>query len=264
MSGSSHNPSTHHAKRHANRVHFDRAGDKHLPRRRYRSPSPKPLSRRNVQAQINKGLKYIEKLSKSFIIQWLVRKKWTSHTSSQLQRFSVEQLRHLFRDKLLEHGTIQDMQKIEDNVLGTYIQSYKKQSEQALQKQQERKKLLEWASTAFKVGTTVYIFDERYSVSQKRFVFIPIRAQIIKTSRGFRHITVRIMECRPWYEAGGWFVFNDQTMQFNFDRTTMKWLREGMTAEVCRSYDEQGKLVYFKLPHTRQYLITNISSPPSS
>lgn len=232
-----------------NRVHFDRSD-------RHRS-SNHPT---DIRKKVTQGFKYVDKATKSFIIQWLTKKKWTSHTSTQLQRYSIEQLRQLFKDKLLEHGTIQDMQKIEDNVLGTYIQTHKKQSEQALQKQQERKQLLEWASRAFRVGSIVYIFDERYSVSQKRFVFIPIRAQVIKASRGFRHITVRIMECRPWYEAGGWFVFNDQTMQFHFDRTTMKWLREGMTAEVCRSYDDQGKLVYFRLPHTRQYLITNIRS----
>ena len=203
--------------------------------------------------------------SKPFLIRWLT--KHQHGTTRHWNRFTTEQLRDLTRQYILRYGTIQDIQKLENNILFQVHRQNDSTHTQPLssrEKKKTQKQLFQWAAQHLKPGNIVYIFDERYSRSQRRILFIPIKARVLKVSPHYKRVQVRILEYRPWYEAGGWYVYPDQNMTFHFDRTTQKWLREGLTAEVCRSYDEKGQLVYFYLPHTRQYLVTTATTTTST
>ena len=119
------------------------------------------------------------------------------------------------------------------------------------------KAMLKKSKQYFRVGGLVYVFDEKETMKHARIIkkSRPIRAHVSKVSDDHKTVTIVFDETRPWYEAAGYWVHKGQDMNFYFDDLTLRWLREGLTAETVRSIDDTGKSVYFQISNTRQYLL---------
>lgn len=207
---------------------------------------------------IQHKLDTINRAPKDVLLKWLEDKKWKV-ARPNLSRARVEELRTLMREAMEKYGTVREVQAFEKDVITYYMQRHVR-SEMRLNKNKEKKDaVLDWAREHFKIGAIVKIFDEvlvGHHGQTPVYHEVPLDARIVELSDDMKNIKVEFIKTRKWHEAGGWPVHKGQQLRFLFDHVTCKWLREGLTAEVCRSYDKTGKVRYFDLSFTRQYIIS--------
>jgi PII-like signaling protein len=204
-------------------------------------------------------LKCIDKAPKEMVINWLIRHKWSTKPETQLKKYKVEALRYKLLHSVVNRGTMKDVQLLEDAVLNMDVARLKQRERRVEGNRAQRDHYLTKGKQQFIEGATVYIFDEQKvghdQKGRKLVKSIPIEATVVEVKNSSRNVKVRINRTREWYEAGGWWVYKGQELWFNFDHVTNKWLREGLTPEVCRSFGADGKPEYFKLSYTRQFLL---------
>lgn len=114
---------------------------------------------------------------------------------------------------------------------------------------------LEMAKTGLKVGAVIEVFDQHVHPKTQVLEYKPHRVKVIDTKYEMKHVYVEFLKSNPWHEAGGHWVYRGQTLKFCYDRHTGMWLREGITPEVVRTYNDQGQTVYFELSYTKQFLV---------
>jgi hypothetical protein len=199
-------------------------------------------------------LKYTKK---DMLIQFITKRKWSSKSSTELQKYTVGELREKMFDYLKRYGTLQDLQTLEEGTMKEKTKVDEKKSEKREQTRQQKEKILALGMNYFRVGEKVWLFDEKPLDKYGRVIrkLSPIQVKVVDVKNDAKIVIVEFLETRPWYEAGGHWVQKGQKMMFKFDPVTCTWLREGLTPEVVRSYGPDGKSKYFELSYTRQYLL---------
>lgn len=189
-------------------------------------------------------------VKKEWMINLLLRKKWSSQTKTQLNKLDSTELKEKISYCIIHKATMSDIQQVEEG-LNKERKEQKDLHESKLNEKRERRDYyFRLGKQTFLPGSVVWIFDEKPTPNKELY---PLKARVL-FSEG-KTITVEFTETRPWYESGGHRVYKGQQMKFIFDYITCMWLREGMTAEVTRSISSNGKSIYFELPNTRQYLL---------
>jgi HD-GYP domain-containing protein (c-di-GMP phosphodiesterase class II) len=194
---------------------------------------------------------------KDLLIDLIIKKNWSKRTKTELQKDSVDSLRKKVQFCLQSYGTLKDIQKFEERI---NIEQKNKEEKKIIKNEENKKKkdsCISIAKQHLMPGHIVMVFDEIKIENRGRLIkqFYPIKSKVIKQENDGKSITVEFVESRPWYEAGGHFVYKGQQMKFKFDPVTCTWLREGLTPEVVRTIGSNGKSRYFELSYTRQYLI---------
>lgn len=199
-------------------------------------------------------LKYTKK---EMLIQFITKRNWSSKSSTELQKYTVGELREKMYDYLKRYGTLQDLQTLEEGTLKEKTKVEEKKSERRDQTRKRKEEILAIGVQYFIAGSKVWLFDEKPVDKYGRVIrkFSPIQVKVIDVKNEGKLVNVEFLETRPWYEAGGHWVQKGQHMVFKFDPITCTWLREGLTPEVVRSYGPDGKSRYFELSYTRQYLL---------
>jgi hypothetical protein len=214
-----------------------------------------PPPRRKAQYK----LEWMKKTTKRFIVDTLLRKKWTSQSRHALNRMMIRDLRKKLKHVIAQYASPAEVQKLQDTVIRMQTLKTKARVRRIKKDKQNREKILKRGQREFAVGETVYVFDEMVVGEGKDGTplkqFLPIRSRVIRVENEGRHIWIEFRKTRQWYEAGGAWIYKGQQVLFKFESSTLKWLRDGLTAEVVRSFGEDGRSVYFRLPHTRQYLV---------
>jgi hypothetical protein len=204
-------------------------------------------------------LEWMKKATKGFIVDTLLKKKWTSKSRHALRRMMIRDLRRKLASALARYASPADVQTLQDKVIQTQALRTKARVSRVKKERRYREKILKRGQREFGVGETVYVFDEMVVGERKDGdplkKFLPIRSRVIRVENEGRHVWVEFRKTRQWYEAGGTWIYKGQQVLFKFDCTTLKWLRDGLTAEVVRSFGDDGRSVYFRIPHTRQYLL---------
>ena len=216
----------------------------------------------NLQAlktvNFNRTYAFLNDATKEMLIDYLLKKKWITQTKHELSKESAEVIKEKTKFFLNYYGHAEDIQKLQDRIV---VEKKQKEQNQTLKREYNKIQKdfnLKIGEKYFLIGSTVWIFDEirtdsNLDLSEDKFY--PIKAKIIDKENQGKIITVEILESRPWYEAGGHFVYNGQVIKFIFDPITCMWLREGLTPEVARTIGPNNKSFYFQLSYTRQYLI---------
>lgn len=213
---------------------------------------------------VKEKLYCIHSAPKDLIVRWLVDKQWVVQPKNIVNKVKLDELRRVLYEAMLLNGTVNDIKEFERQTVQYLMERQSHLDKRTQESNERRQRLLEWAQSNFKVGGTVHVFDEVQvgSISGSAYAQkpiyrqVPIDVTVVSLSDDCRNVTVQFKETRKWHEAGGWPVHKGQIMKFKFDNTTCKWLREGLTAEVCRSYDTNGDVRYFDLSYTRQYLVS--------
>lgn len=194
-------------------------------------------------------LKCIKHATKAQIIEWLIKKKWSSQTEAMLNKYTLAQLQQKLLESFIKNGRVRDVQLFEEMVLNRLV---KDQAPSKIVKSR-RDDVLQRAKDKLVIGKQIGIYD--YEPIGRDIRIVPIQSEIIAVSPSLKKVDVRICQTRNWREAGGYPVYKDQKLSFLFDNATGKWLREGLTGEMCKSYDDKGRVEYFKLTFTKQYLL---------
>lgn len=195
-------------------------------------------------------LRCIKFATKAQIVDWLIKRRWSSQTESALNKYTLEQLQQKLLESFIKNGRVKDVQLFEDMVCTTKA----KQAKSVPVPTPKRDDILQHAKEKLAVGKQVGIYDYA-PVGNGMIRIVPIQSEIIAVSPNLKKVDVRICQTRNWQEAGGYPVYKDQKLSFIFDNLTGKWLREGLTGEMCKSYDDKGRVEYFKLTYTKQYLM---------
>lgn len=204
-----------------------------------------------------KMLKWTKYAKKDLMIDVIVKKKWSSRSKTELQRDSVENIEDKLRTCLEKYGTLQEIQQLEERVMGEEKMKEEKRKSAVDETRKKKETCLVRAKEYFVVKQQVYVYDESVVIRYGREIrkYDPIPAHVVDVSKDGKLVTVQYDVTRQWHEAGNYWVQRGQQMKFKFDPITCKWLRDGMTAEVVRSYGLNGRSVYFELKYTRQFLI---------
>lgn len=211
---------------------------------------------------LNHEPEWLKFTKKDLLVQFITNRKWSSKTSTELQKYTVGELREKMYDYLKRYGTLQDLQSLEEVTMKDKTKVEEKKSERREQNRKRKEQILALGVSYFRVGENVWLFDEKPVDKYGRVIrkFNPIQVKVVEVKNDGKLVKVEFLETRPWYEAGGHWVQRGQKMLFKFDSTTCTWLREGLTPEVVRSYGSDGKSKYFELSYTRQYLLLPSSS----
>jgi len=191
------------------------------------------------------------------LIRHLLLHRWTRQSTSDLQKYDVEQLRQKLGYCLERYGTVQQRQALEESIRRDKAHREEKRSDQRTKTRERRDAILKAGLAYFVPGAKVQLFDEKPTEQYGRTIrkLAPLQVKVTHQTPDGKEITVEFLDSRPWYEAGGHWVQKGQTMKFKFDSITCTWLREGLTPEVVRSIGPSGKSLYFELSYTRQYLL---------
>jgi hypothetical protein len=235
---------SHHNK---NRVQFSKTSDvKSLP----------DSDSKNVAPKNHINYEWLKLATKDILIDFLLKKKWTSRNKTELQKSDVEEIRQKVKTSLQKYGSLKEIQQFEEKVNST-VKKKEKQRETKLSENRKRKEYcLELGKKVFIPGARVWVFDEKPSSKDPiKHIYFPIKARVISQENEGKSILVEFRETRRWHEAGGHWIHKGQTLQFKFDPITCTWLREGLTPEVVRTIGPDGRSRYFELSYTRQFLI---------
>jgi hypothetical protein len=207
-------------------------------------------------------LKYAKK---ELLIQFITKRKWTSRSVSELQKYSTQELREKTYDCLKRYGTIQDVQSLEEFIMKDKAAKDEKRSDKLQENKKRKESILAFGCKYFVPGAKVWLFDEKPVDKYGRVIkkMYPIQVKVIEQKNEGKIVLVEFQETRQWYESGGHWVHKGQQMTFKFDPVTCVWLREGLTPEVVRSYGPNGKSIYFELSFTRQYLLMPMERQPT-
>jgi hypothetical protein len=200
----------------------------------------------------SKSYDWLKYATKPLLIDTLLKKHWTSKNKTELQRLPLDELKHKIQYIFNHHAKCKDIQQFEERVYTEKQRKEMKREERLDTNKKHKHACLYYGNIHFQPGKSVWIFDEHPKYKK----LIPIPAKIIQRKNEGKHLVVEFQVNRPWYEAGGHWIYKGQQMTFHFDPITCKWLREGLTPEVIRSYGKDGKSRYFELTYTRQYIMT--------
>lgn len=198
-----------------------------------------------------KNFEWLLLATKDFLIDYMIKKKWTSQTKTELQKQEVGHIRQMIQGILMTKKNIKEIQKLEETIVLNKKEKINKRDQTIEHNRQKKEQALTVGKEYFIPNNEVWIFDERPSDK----VFCPIKGRVVKQKQQGKQIIVEILQNRPWYEAGGHPVYKGQEICFYFEPVTSTWLREGLTAEVVRTIGSNGRSRYFELSYTRQYLL---------
>jgi hypothetical protein len=220
---------------------------------------PRGSGQRIDESKNNQCLDWISIAKKDFIVSLLVQKKWSARSATDLHKFKIDELRDKLKISILQNATQQEIQIFEEKVISERFLAEEGRLEKLEESRKYKNEILQQGLEYFTPGAVIYIFDEIKLKSALKPH--PIRARVIQQTPDGKQIQIEFLDTRPWYEAGGHMIHRGQKMNFKFEPITCKWLREGLTAEVVRSYGHDNKSEYFQLSYTRQYLLLPSEHP---
>ena len=200
---------------------------------------------------------FLNSASKVLLIDLMKKKNWTSQTKTDLLKCETAYIRKKMQWCLEQYGTLQEIQQLQERIINEKNQANNKRQEKMQELKQKRTSIFQQGQEYFVVGKQIHVFDERLVHKYERTFrqFDPVPARVKEVKNDAKEVIVEFLTSRPWYEAGGHWVYKGEEMKFLFDPVTCTWLREGITPEVVRTIGSQGKSKYFELSYTRQYLI---------
>ena len=184
-------------------------------------------------------------MKKDDIISKLISKNWASKSMSELSKCRLSELREILYNILMQKGMQQEVQQLKQYVLEK--QKYK--LEKNTQLKNTKCQIFEKGTEYLIPGAPIGVFNIKNNKEN------PIRARVISQENEGKKIQIKFLQTEIWNEAGGHTVEKGDCLFFIFEPITCKWLRDGLTAEVVRSFDSKGKSRYFELSFTRQYLV---------
>ena len=223
-----------------------------------KSSEPDRKSRSSESGRnIPRNPSWLKYAKKELLIQFITKRKWTSRSVSELQKYSTQELREKTYDCLKRYGSMQDFQALEEFIMKDKTARDEKRSDKLQENKKRKETILAAGCKYFIPGAKVWLFDEKPVDKYGRVIkkMHPIQVKVLEQKNEGKVVIVEFQETRQWYESGGHWVHKGQQMTFKFDPVTCVWLREGLTPEVVRSYGPNGKSIYFELSFTRQYLL---------
>ena len=220
---------------------------------KYAGSTPGPRSTGEANSSSRQCLDWISFAKKDFIVSLLIHKKWSGQSAADLNKMKIDDLREKLKASIIQNASQQEIQIFEEKVISDRFMAQEGRLEKLEESRKLKNEILQQGLEYFTPGAIVNVFDEIKLRSAVKLH--PIRARVMEQSTDGKQVNIEFIETRPWYEAGGHIIHKGQKMKFKFEPITCKWLREGLTAEVVRSYGTDNKSEYFQLSYTRQYLL---------